>query len=86
MVLDAVIQLEARLRVLEGRELGRAAGSAKGKPKIEFYDKDRKKGMEALVTPAKVPFLSITLSIRFQLESLFKRNQFCRLIIQHRIW
>lgn len=47
-------QLEARLRVLEGRELGRSAGSTKGKPKIEAYDKDRKKGTGALITPAKV--------------------------------
>ncbi|XP_078435574.1 putative nucleolar protein 5-2 [Wolffia australiana] len=53
MGLENRAKLEARLRVLEGRELGRAAGSAKGKPKIEFYDKDRKKGAEALITPAK---------------------------------
>ncbi|XP_072997459.1 probable nucleolar protein 5-2 [Typha latifolia] len=46
-------KIEARLRVLEGRELGRSAGSAKGKPKIEFYDKDRKSGVGALITPAK---------------------------------
>nr|CAD1833377.1 unnamed protein product [Ananas comosus var. bracteatus] len=46
-------KLEARLRVLEGRELGRSAGSTKGKPKIEAYDKDRKKGTGALITPAK---------------------------------
>ncbi|KAH1213474.1 putative nucleolar protein 5-2 [Glycine max] len=37
-------KLEARLRNLEGKELGRFAGSAKGKPKIEAYDKDQKKG------------------------------------------
>lgn len=48
------MQLEVRLRTLEGKELGRAAGSAKGKPKIEVYDKDRKKGPGALLTPAKV--------------------------------
>ncbi|CAA7406018.1 unnamed protein product [Spirodela intermedia] len=53
MGLENRAKLEARLRVLEGRELGRAAGSAKGKPKIEFYDKDRKKGIGALITPAK---------------------------------
>ncbi|PKA57030.1 putative nucleolar protein 5-2 [Apostasia shenzhenica] len=46
-------KLEARLRVLEGRELGRSASSTKGKPKIEVYDKDRKKGAGALITPAK---------------------------------
>ena len=46
------MQLEARLRGLEGKELGRFAGSAKGKPKIEAYDKDRKNGR--LITPAKV--------------------------------
>ncbi|KAA3468652.1 putative nucleolar protein 5-2 [Gossypium australe] len=45
-------KLEARLRALEGKELGRSAGSAKGKPKIEVYDKDRKKG-GGLITPAK---------------------------------
>ena len=51
------MQLEARLRNLEGRELGRFAGSAKGKPKIEAYDKDRKKGAGGLITPAKVIYL-----------------------------
>ncbi|MQL74137.1 hypothetical protein Taro_006493 [Colocasia esculenta] len=53
MGLENRAKLEARLRVLEGRELGRSAGTTKGKPKIEFYDKDRKKGMGALITPAK---------------------------------
>ncbi|GAB2287381.1 Probable nucleolar protein 5-1 [Dionaea muscipula] len=46
-------KLETRLRVLEGRELGKSAGSVKGKPKIEVYDKDRKKGAGGLITPAK---------------------------------
>ncbi|GMH10462.1 hypothetical protein Nepgr_012303 [Nepenthes gracilis] len=46
-------KLEARLCSLEGRELGRSAGSAKGKPKIEAYDKDHKKGAGGLITPAK---------------------------------
>jgi nucleolar protein 58 len=44
-------KLEARLRILEGKDLGQSAGSAKGKPKIEAYDKDRKDG--AMITPAK---------------------------------
>ncbi|KAK1287154.1 putative nucleolar protein 5-2 [Acorus calamus] len=46
-------KLEARLRVLEGRELGQSAGSTKGKPKIEVYDKDRKNGAGGLITAAK---------------------------------
>ncbi|EEF49729.1 nucleolar protein nop56, putative [Ricinus communis] len=46
-------KLEERLRSLEGRELSRSAGSNKGKPKIEAYDKDRKKGAGGLITPAK---------------------------------
>ncbi|CAL5400657.1 unnamed protein product [Camellia sinensis] len=54
MGLENRVKLEARLRSLEGRELGRSAGSAKGKPKIEFYDKDRKKGGGAMITTAKV--------------------------------
>lgn len=53
MGLDNRAKLEARLRNLEGKELGRFAGSAKGKPKIEAYDKDRKKGAGGLITPAK---------------------------------
>ncbi|KAG1326284.1 putative nucleolar protein 5-2 [Cocos nucifera] len=53
MGLENRAKLEARLRVLEGRELGRSAGSSKGKPKIEVYDKDRKKGAGALLTAAK---------------------------------
>ena len=52
--MNIILQLEARLRNLEGKELGRFAGSAKGKPKIESYDKDRKKGAGGLITPAKV--------------------------------
>ncbi|KAG8639576.1 hypothetical protein MANES_14G155400v8 [Manihot esculenta] len=53
MGLENRLKLEARLRNLEGRELGRSAGSAKGKPKIEAYDKDRKKGAGALLAAAK---------------------------------
>jgi nucleolar protein 58 len=51
--LESRVKLETRLRVLEGKELGRSAGSTKGKPKIEVYEKDRKKGAGALITPAK---------------------------------
>ncbi|XP_006287421.2 probable nucleolar protein 5-1 [Capsella rubella] len=47
------LKLEARLRNLEGKDLGRLSGSAKGKPKIEVYDKDKKKGSGGLITPAK---------------------------------
>ncbi|PHT82521.1 Nucleolar protein 58 [Capsicum annuum] len=37
MGLENRIKLEARLRALEGKELSKSAGSAKGKPKIEVY-------------------------------------------------
>jgi nucleolar protein 58 len=44
MGLENRAKLEARLRNLEGKELGRfAVSAAKGKPKIEAYDKDKKK-------------------------------------------
>uniref|UniRef100_A0A0D6QWI3 Nop domain-containing protein n=1 Tax=Araucaria cunninghamii TaxID=56994 RepID=A0A0D6QWI3_ARACU len=46
-------KLETRLRQLEGRALGRLAGSTKGKPKIEPYDKERKKDAQGLLTAAK---------------------------------
>lgn len=53
MGLENRIKLENRLKHLEGKDLGQSAGSAKGKPKIEVYDKDRKKGSGGLITAAK---------------------------------
>ncbi|RID76564.1 hypothetical protein BRARA_B03529 [Brassica rapa] len=47
------LKLEARLRSLEGKDLGRLAGSAKGKPKIEVYNKDKKMVSGGLIAPAK---------------------------------
>ncbi|KAH9716407.1 putative nucleolar protein 5-2 [Citrus sinensis] len=62
MGLENRAKLEARLRNLEGKELSRAAGSAKGKPKLEVYDKDRKKGPGAMITAAKVCLFTSFLS------------------------
>ncbi|XP_057538652.1 probable nucleolar protein 5-2 [Amaranthus tricolor] len=53
MGLENRAKLEARLRNLEGKELGRSAGSAKGKPQIEAYNEDHKKGAGALITPSR---------------------------------
>ncbi|CAN6469374.1 unnamed protein product [Victoria cruziana] len=53
MGLENRAKLEARLRNLEGRELGHSAGSTKGKPKIEPYSQDRKSGAGGLLTAAK---------------------------------
>ncbi|KAL2479280.1 putative nucleolar protein 5-2 [Abeliophyllum distichum] len=53
MGLENRAKLEAQLRNLEGRELNCSARSAKGKPKIKFYNKDCKKGSGGLITPAK---------------------------------
>ncbi|XP_048324819.2 probable nucleolar protein 5-1 [Ziziphus jujuba] len=82
MGLENRAKLEARLRNLEGRELGHFAGSAKGKPKIEVYDKDRKKGTGALITAAKtyntaadsVPGQSTSNSAQHQEEAIPKKN------------
>ncbi|KAH7543184.1 hypothetical protein FEM48_Zijuj02G0156400 [Ziziphus jujuba var. spinosa] len=88
MGLENRAKLEARLRNLEGRELGHFAGSAKGKPKIEVYDKDRKKGAGALITAAKarclfciyntaadsVPGQSTSNSAQHQEEAIPKKN------------
>ncbi len=49
--------MEARLRQLEGRALGKISGAAKGKAKIESYDKDRKKDTPGLLSAAKVKYL-----------------------------
>jgi nucleolar protein 58 len=51
--LESRQKMETRLQVLEGKDLEKSAGSTKGKPKIEMYEKDRKKGAGALTTPAK---------------------------------
>ncbi|KAK9919644.1 hypothetical protein M0R45_028230 [Rubus argutus] len=51
--LESRCKVEARIRNLEGRALSQSAGSTKGKPKIEAYDKDRKKGAGGLITAAK---------------------------------
>ncbi|KFK37913.1 hypothetical protein AALP_AA3G046300 [Arabis alpina] len=53
MGLEHRAKLEVRLRNLEGKSLGRLSGSAKGKPMIEVYEKDRKMGYGGLNTPAK---------------------------------
>lgn len=50
--LECRAKVEQQSRNREGRELGRSAGSTKGKPKIEVYDKDRKTGT-AMITAAK---------------------------------
>jgi len=63
-------QLETRLQVLERKELGKSAGSTKGKPKIEVYEKDRKKGAGALTTPAKVSCVNVALYGKKILNSL----------------
>lgn len=52
MGLENRLKLENRLRVLEGREASKSAGPAKGKPEVEVYNKDRKKGSGALITDA----------------------------------
>ncbi|KAF8728673.1 hypothetical protein HU200_017944 [Digitaria exilis] len=51
--IESRLKLETRLQILENKDLGKSAGSTKGKPKIEVYEKDRKKGAGALITPAK---------------------------------
>ncbi|XP_075501470.1 putative nucleolar protein 5-2 [Primulina tabacum] len=73
MGLENRAKLEARLRNLEGKELSRSAGSVKGKPKIEFYDKDRKKGSGGLITPAKT-YNTAADSILGLLEPLSKKE------------
>jgi hypothetical protein len=45
--------VEARLQQLEGRALGKISGAAKGKAKIESYDKDRKKDTPGVLSAAK---------------------------------
>nr|CAB3455262.1 unnamed protein product [Digitaria exilis] len=51
--LESRAKLQTRLNILENKEFASSAGSTKGKPKIEVYEKDRKKGAGALITPAK---------------------------------
>ncbi|KAL5710892.1 Ribosomal RNA processing protein 1 A [Ranunculus cassubicifolius] len=68
MGLENRAKLEQRLRNLEGRELGRSAGSTKGKPNIEHYNKDLKKGSGGLITAAKTYNTSADLVVGRSLE------------------
>ncbi|KAK9086565.1 hypothetical protein Syun_028959 [Stephania yunnanensis] len=74
MGLENRLKLEARLRNLEGKELGRSAGSTKGKPKIEVYDKDRKKGAGALITTAKTYNAAADVVLQQTAETLDNRE------------
>ncbi|KAK9084127.1 hypothetical protein Scep_030598 [Stephania cephalantha] len=74
MGLESRLKLEARLRNLEGKELGRSAGSTKGKPKIEVYDKDRKKGAGALITAAKTYNAAADVVLQQTAETLDNRE------------
>lgn len=58
--IESRAKVEARLRQLEGRALGKTVGTpgSKGKPNIQAYDKDRKAGTPGLVSSAKVSRLS----------------------------
>ncbi|KAL5730686.1 Ribosomal RNA processing protein 1 A [Ranunculus cassubicifolius] len=67
MGLENRAKLEQRLRNLEGRELGRSAGSTKGKANIEPYNKDFKKG-GAMITAAKTYNTSADLVVERSLE------------------
>jgi nucleolar protein 58 len=55
--IESRAKVEARLRQLEGRALGKISGASKGKAKIESYDKDRKKDTPGLLSAAKVKYL-----------------------------
>lgn len=53
--IESRAKVEARLRQLEGRALGKTPVSAsKGKPNIQAYEKDRKSGTPGLLSAAKV--------------------------------
>lgn len=54
--MESRAKVEARLRQLEGRALGKSVGTgaSKGKANIQAYDKDRKAGTAGLVSAAKV--------------------------------
>ncbi|KAG0561580.1 hypothetical protein KC19_9G075200 [Ceratodon purpureus] len=54
--IESRAKVEARLRQLEGRALGKTVSTpgSKGKPSIQAYDKDRKSGTPGLVSSAKI--------------------------------
>lgn len=54
--IESRAKVEARLRQLEGRALGKSISTpgSKGKPNIQVYDKDRKSGTPGLLSAGKV--------------------------------
>ncbi|CAK9190755.1 unnamed protein product [Sphagnum troendelagicum] len=69
--IESRAKVEARLRQLEGRALGKISGAAKGKAKIESYDKDRKKDTPGLLSAAKAynPAADSTVGVSIQPDS-----------------
>ena len=61
-----VLQLEARARQLEGRELGQAAAQVRGKADTPKYDRDRQGPSAALVSAPKAynPDADITMDVK----------------------
>lgn len=70
-------QVEARLRQLEGRALGKISGSARGKSNIDSYDKDRKAETPGLVSAAKVLNVSVGDLFWIQVFLVSMRNLSC---------
>ncbi|KAH8970237.1 hypothetical protein BDL97_02G078400 [Sphagnum fallax] len=69
--IESRAKVEARLRQLEGRALGKISGAAKGKAKIESYDKDRKKDTPGVLSAAKAynPAADSTIGAAIQPDS-----------------
>ncbi|KAH9575396.1 hypothetical protein CY35_01G108800 [Sphagnum magellanicum] len=69
--IESRAKVEARLRQLEGRALGKISGAAKGKAKIESYDKDRKRDTPGLLSAAKAynPAADSTVGVSIQPDS-----------------
>jgi len=69
--IESCAKLEARLRQLEGRALGKISGAAKGKAKIESYDKDREKDTPGVLSAAKAynPAADSTIGAAIQHDS-----------------
>ncbi|GBG89864.1 hypothetical protein CBR_g49712 [Chara braunii] len=50
---ESRLKVEARVRQAEGKALGKISGAAKGKAKLDAYDKDRKADAPALITATR---------------------------------
>lgn len=76
----AVVQIEARIRVLENKGMGEASAQPKGKPDAKKYDKDRQGASGALLTPPKAYNTDADVTMTAEKVNIRLKTQYVHLV------